>query len=167
VDILDSGSLKIQYNRNRYYDYYSGRWLTHDPLEYVDGMNLYEYAFSNPIMNADQDGLQARGGGIGGRIRRIGMRIGCRVFRRLYNSVNAPRISENEKIRRIRRLYRAIGRFGGTMGYPYAARVMRHWLSCASSDFRIPKSHILSVTEGQDAYKRLKGKVKDNVLWGL
>jgi len=32
VDILDSGSLKIQYNRNRYYDYYTGRWLTHDPL---------------------------------------------------------------------------------------------------------------------------------------
>jgi RHS repeat-associated protein len=32
TDYLDSGSLKIQYNRNRYYDYYSGRWLTHDPL---------------------------------------------------------------------------------------------------------------------------------------
>jgi len=32
VDILDSSSLKIQYNRNRYYDYYTGRWLTHDPL---------------------------------------------------------------------------------------------------------------------------------------
>ena len=32
VDILDNGSLKIQYNRNRYYDYYTGRWLTHDPL---------------------------------------------------------------------------------------------------------------------------------------
>ena len=32
VDTLDSGSLKIQYNRNRFYDYYIGRWLTHDPL---------------------------------------------------------------------------------------------------------------------------------------
>ncbi|MHC4643534.1 MAG: hypothetical protein ACYS32_17975, partial [Planctomycetota bacterium] len=29
VDILDSGSLKIQYNRNRYYDYYTGRFTTH------------------------------------------------------------------------------------------------------------------------------------------
>lgn len=28
VDILDDGSLKIQYNRNRYYDYHTGRWLT-------------------------------------------------------------------------------------------------------------------------------------------
>jgi len=35
VDILDSGSLKIQYNRNRYYDYYTGRWLTHDPLGFL------------------------------------------------------------------------------------------------------------------------------------
>jgi len=59
-DILDNGSLKIQYNRNRYCDYYTGRWLTHDPLgitlnspkpntfgivlQYKDGMNLYEYA---------------------------------------------------------------------------------------------------------------------------
>ncbi len=30
LDILDSGSLKLQYNRNRYYDPETGRWLTHD-----------------------------------------------------------------------------------------------------------------------------------------
>jgi hypothetical protein len=35
VDILDEGSLKIQYNRNRYYDYYTGRWTTHDPKRMV------------------------------------------------------------------------------------------------------------------------------------
>jgi len=33
ADYLDSGSLKIQYNINRYYDYYSGRWLTHSQLD--------------------------------------------------------------------------------------------------------------------------------------
>ncbi len=53
VDILDNGSLKIQYNRNRYLDYYTGRWLSHDPLGYVDGMSLYEYAKSNPILLTD------------------------------------------------------------------------------------------------------------------
>jgi RHS repeat-associated protein len=58
VDILDSGSLKIQYNRNRYYDYYSGRWLTHDPLDFVDGMNRYEYVRSNPIIAGDPSGLK-------------------------------------------------------------------------------------------------------------
>ncbi len=32
LDELDGGKLKIQYNRNRYYDSYTGRWTTHDPL---------------------------------------------------------------------------------------------------------------------------------------
>ncbi|MGB2808883.1 MAG: RHS repeat-associated core domain-containing protein [Sedimentisphaerales bacterium] len=59
VDILDSGSLKIQYNRNRYYDYYTGRWLTQDPSNYVDSMNLYEYCASNPFVGADPWGLLA------------------------------------------------------------------------------------------------------------
>ena len=73
LDILDSGSLKLQYNRNRYYDPETGRWLTHDPLgitpprsiinsfwiegQYTDGMNLYEYARGNPAANSDSYGL--------------------------------------------------------------------------------------------------------------
>ena len=56
LDILDNGNLKIQYNRNRYYDYYTGRWLTHDPLGYIDGMNLYEYVGSEPTGNLDAFG---------------------------------------------------------------------------------------------------------------
>gem|GEM_PF-4683369 len=47
VDILDNSSLKIQYNRNRYYDQYTGRWTTHDLLGYMDGMNLYEWITSH------------------------------------------------------------------------------------------------------------------------
>ena len=49
--------MKIQYNRNRYYDYYTGRWLTYDPLGYVDGLNLYEYPRSNPVILVDPSGL--------------------------------------------------------------------------------------------------------------
>jgi RHS repeat-associated protein len=60
VDILDSGSLKIQYNRNRYYDYYTGRWLTHDPLGYIDGMNLYDYVKGSPIRFQDPLGTIRR-----------------------------------------------------------------------------------------------------------
>jgi RHS repeat-associated protein len=56
LDFLDAGSLKIQYNRNRYYDYYTGRWLTHDPEEYIDGLNLYEYVEGNPLSNLDPEG---------------------------------------------------------------------------------------------------------------
>ena len=55
---MDNSSLKIQYNRNSYYDYYTGRWLTHDPLGYIDGMNLYEYVRSNPFGYSDPFGLK-------------------------------------------------------------------------------------------------------------
>ena len=73
LDILDNGSLKLQYNRNRYYDQYTGRWLTHDPLgimpsvreeiefapvtQYDDGDNLYEYVQSHPFLFFDPFGL--------------------------------------------------------------------------------------------------------------
>jgi RHS repeat-associated protein len=73
LDELDGGNLKIQYNRNRYYDYYTGRWLTHDPLgitpnaqkpnrfaapgQYGDGLNLYEYGRGSPVTYSDFMGL--------------------------------------------------------------------------------------------------------------
>jgi RHS repeat-associated protein len=76
VDILDNGSLKIQNNRNRSYDYYTGRWLQRDPLGvnpaggkenpfyikncYKDGLNLYEYVRSKPISNTDHFGLNIK-----------------------------------------------------------------------------------------------------------
>ena len=60
LDILDNGSLKIQYNRNRYYDYYTGRWMSHDQSGYVDGLNLYEYVKSNSIVNSDPLGLSLK-----------------------------------------------------------------------------------------------------------
>jgi len=59
ADFLDGCNLVIQYNRNRYYDYYTGRWLTQDPAGYVDGMNLYLYAEDNPITSFDPSGLSA------------------------------------------------------------------------------------------------------------
>ncbi len=73
VDILDNSSLKIQYNRNRYYDQYTGRWTTHDtwgvdpkddaqnpfdPLgQYIEGVNLYQYIWSNPLGSVDPYGF--------------------------------------------------------------------------------------------------------------
>jgi len=57
VDFLDNGSLKIQYNRNRSYDYTTGRWLQRDPIGYYSGTNLYEYVGSNPVYYADPAGL--------------------------------------------------------------------------------------------------------------
>jgi RHS repeat-associated protein len=56
LDILDNGSLKLAYHRNRYYDQYTGRFFTHDPMGYVDGINLYEYGGSNPVSRIDPFG---------------------------------------------------------------------------------------------------------------
>ncbi len=60
LDILDNGALKLQYNRNRYYDCYTARWFTHDPMGYEDGMNLYEYVSSSPVYFTDPMGEKKR-----------------------------------------------------------------------------------------------------------
>ncbi len=107
VDFLDGGKLTLQINRHRYYDYYTGRWLTEDPLGvgpqfvvgeegmrlvgstpvleeddlnaldphdeagsarvytravvlYATGLNLYEYANSDPVKVVDAHGFWGR-----------------------------------------------------------------------------------------------------------
>jgi RHS repeat-associated protein len=74
TDILDNGSLKIQNNRNRSYEYSTGRWLQQDPLgivpndnsqinsfeifnQYERSLNLYEFISSNPVKAMDPYGL--------------------------------------------------------------------------------------------------------------
>ncbi|MHC4867796.1 MAG: RHS repeat-associated core domain-containing protein, partial [Planctomycetota bacterium] len=73
ADFLDGGNLTLQINRHRYYDYYTGRWLTHDPRgitpgrgaanplniyeQYRDGLNLYEYVMSRTVVMVDPSGL--------------------------------------------------------------------------------------------------------------
>ncbi|MHC4574079.1 MAG: RHS repeat domain-containing protein [Planctomycetota bacterium] len=63
----------LYYYRARYYDYYTGRWLSHDPLginpgggqpnrfsirlQYVDGLSLYQYVRGNPLIHTDAHGL--------------------------------------------------------------------------------------------------------------
>jgi RHS repeat-associated protein len=44
--------------RRRPYHPTVGRWLVHDPFDYPDGMNLYEYAQSQSTMRKDPMGLQ-------------------------------------------------------------------------------------------------------------
>ena len=45
------------YMRNRTYDCEIGRFIQHDPLQYVDGPNNYTYAQNNPVMMFDSFGL--------------------------------------------------------------------------------------------------------------
>ena len=50
------GKLMVNDHRNRFSDPITGRWLTRDPLEYVDSYNLYEYLLSNPVTESDPFG---------------------------------------------------------------------------------------------------------------
>jgi RHS repeat-associated protein len=46
----------LHYNRHRYYDPRVGRFISKDPIGYLGGLNLYQYA-SNPISWVDPSGL--------------------------------------------------------------------------------------------------------------
>jgi len=82
-----AGQVLLQYNRHRYYDYYTGRWTTPDPLgiqqalslisfeyqdgprffgytypagQYHDGLNIYSYGGEAPTLNSDPKGLKEK-----------------------------------------------------------------------------------------------------------
>jgi hypothetical protein len=89
LDILNGGALSLEYFKNRYKK--DGRFITRDPLgvrdgtciieftptgapifprlnnaknQYLDGMSLYEYVRSNPILRFDPFGLKKEGEGV-------------------------------------------------------------------------------------------------------
>ncbi|HKI05513.1 MAG TPA: Ig-like domain-containing protein [Thermoanaerobaculia bacterium] len=49
----------LVYMRNRYYDPQLGRFITPDPLGYVDGPNTYGFAGNDPVNGSDPMGLRA------------------------------------------------------------------------------------------------------------
>ncbi|MFP3637132.1 RHS repeat-associated core domain-containing protein, partial [Bacillus sp. SIMBA_033] len=50
----------LHYNRHRYYDPTSGRFVSADPIKLVGGINIYSYG-KNPIGSIDPMGLAALG----------------------------------------------------------------------------------------------------------
>lgn len=47
----------LSYNYFRYYDPHTGRYITSDPMDLVDGPNTYAYVRSNPVNRIDPPGL--------------------------------------------------------------------------------------------------------------
>jgi RHS repeat-associated protein len=102
VDFLDGGNLTLQINRHRYYDYYTGRWLTEDPLgivpdperpnifdaprQYAEGLSLYQYVRNNPLRYADAFGLW-----------------------KVYRDLEAKAVAESEEKDTIAKLARFVG----------------------------------------------------------
>ena len=61
LDLLDNGALEMTYYRHRYYGPYVGRFVQHDPISYVNGLNLYSYLICNPTESRDPYGLKKEG----------------------------------------------------------------------------------------------------------
>ncbi|MBI9018921.1 MAG: hypothetical protein JEZ07_16845 [Phycisphaerae bacterium] len=57
LETLDDGDLEVMYYKYRYYDVYTGRFLSNDPAGYVDSLSLYEYVRSMPTRLMDVLGL--------------------------------------------------------------------------------------------------------------
>ena len=49
----------LAYNWHRHYDATTGRYVTPDPLGFMDGPSVYAYAGNSPQMDIDPEGLQA------------------------------------------------------------------------------------------------------------
>jgi len=58
------GDTELDHVRRRFYHPTLGRWLTRDPLGYVDGMSLYEYVSSSPVAFSDPRGMAWIVGGV-------------------------------------------------------------------------------------------------------
>jgi RHS repeat-associated protein len=63
VHAVTTESHGLYYMTNRYYDSIVGRFVSEDPLNIDGGINLYEYARSNPITFVDPSGLDPTAGG--------------------------------------------------------------------------------------------------------
>lgn len=52
----------LSYHASRFYAQWLGRWVSADPIYTAGGINLYQYAYANPVSLSDGKGTQPEGG---------------------------------------------------------------------------------------------------------
>jgi RHS repeat-associated protein len=52
--------LKLYYNRARYYDPKLARFISRDPIDIADDVNLYAYVGNNSVMYTDPHGTEKK-----------------------------------------------------------------------------------------------------------
>ncbi len=77
--LLTIGDADVVMATFRDYDTGTGRWLSQDPLGYIDGPNVYSYVLNDPVNSVDPLGLH-----VIGKIVKLGVR-GMKVMRRGLN----------------------------------------------------------------------------------
>jgi len=61
MGVENQAYIGLLYMRNRWYDPTSGRFMTQDPSDIADGINLYQYSVNNPVNGIDPGGLAVAG----------------------------------------------------------------------------------------------------------
>jgi len=78
----------LQYNRARYLDSFTGKFISEDPISFQAGdSNLYRYVENNPIVNTDPSGLVGSGVVIVSE-RKITTRVNTRQGPTFYDAKN-------------------------------------------------------------------------------
>lgn len=78
----------FHYNYHRYYDPRTGRYLTPDPIGLAGGINLFAYAWNNPVNSIDPIGLFGLGAAGGGSFTFFGFRGGIDLELRIIKDFN-------------------------------------------------------------------------------
>jgi len=165
LDPLDAGDLQLMYYKNRLYCPTTGRFLQRDRVGYLDGLNLYEYCQSNPIIHIDPYGGSTKAVSTLQNEFEVILRS---LIRRIENSKDP-----SERCVLIRKLYATIAygakvkengfleAWWGVSG-PVAADFMLHWLRGSGERQFVDKDFILSDPMAKAWYDFWK---KDTLYW--
>lgn len=147
---------RLQDNRNRTYDPKHGRWLQRDPLQYVDGMNLFEYSMSAPLVRQDPLGM--------GSIKGMAGELCTMLMIRLKLAIAFQPRGTLGRCNALRKLYASLA-YGGMFQCGQAAILMGHWLDGTGSSKHVDEDWFKSQEPVPDFMARARWLAKRWVRW--